>query len=220
MTDWLPFHIFDSHPVKAALSLKGRNAREDWEALAREMGFTSVAQLTQVHGKKIVRARGHTIPPYEEADALVTDVPGLLLMVRVADCSAVSLYDPEQRAIGLVHAGWRGLVAGIVREAVAAMREEFRSRPESLLAAVSPSLGPCCSEFSRPEEEIPREFHGFIRDRRRVDLWGILEEELAGSGIRPANLEFVKQCTRCASERFYSHRRGEEERMGAFLGLR
>jgi YfiH family protein len=219
MTEWLPFHSFDGHPVTAALSLRGKDAREDWEELARELGYSRVAQLTQVHGKRVIRVAAQACLPFEEADAMVTDVPGLLLMVRVADCAAISLYDPERKAIGLVHAGWRGLVAGIVGEAVGAMRKECGTRPESLIAAVSPSLGPCCSEFSRPEEEIPSEFHSFIRDGRKVDLWGLIEGVLARSGIHAANVEFVRECTRCGKEQFYSHRRGDEKRMGAFLGL-
>lgn len=219
MTDWLRFHSFDQHPVTVALSLRGNDARHDWQELAQELGFSRVAQLAQAHGNSVIRVSGPSTPPYVEADAMLTDAPGLLLMVRVADCAAIWLYDPEKRAIGLVHAGWRGLVKGIVCNAIAAMNKEFGSRPKSLIAAVGPSLGPCCSEFSRPQEEIPREFHSYVRGRRNVDLWGLIEGELAGSGILEDNVEFMKECTRCGKERFYSHRRGEKERMGAFLGI-
>jgi len=99
----------------------------------------------QVHGTRVARVgredRGRVCP---QTDVLITDVPGIALMQRYADCLPVLLYDPVHRAIGLAHAGWRGTLAGVTRKAVQAMRSAFGSRPADLIAGLGPGIGPCC----------------------------------------------------------------------------
>jgi YfiH family protein len=216
---WQHFEIFRGHPVRAALSLRGKNALKECQLMAAELGFRSIAQLRQVHGNRIIRVEGETPPPHQEADALTTDVKELLLMVSVADCAPVFLFDSKSAAIALVHAGWRGIVSGIVSSAISIMQEEYGSAPEDLIAAVGPSLGPCCASFSDPTHELPHRLHAFIGEGNRVDLWAIIDDQLKNSGVREENTEFMKRCTVCYPDEFYSHRRGESERMGAFLGF-
>lgn len=216
---WLEFGIFDGMPVRAAFSKRGVDARTHWREMAADLGFEHVAQLEQVHGNRVVRVERETDEPYPAADALTTKVRGLALLVRVADCASVYLFDPANRAIGLAHAGWRGLVSEVIGNTVKTMVGEFGTEPADILAAVGPSLGPCCARFTDPRREIPPDYHGFITDGGTVDLWGIARHELLAAGVGEKNTEQVRRCTRCGGPDFSSHRRNDEERMGAFLGL-
>ena len=108
--------------------------------------------------------RGHIWPGY---DTLVTDEPGVPLLLRYADCTPVLIYDPAHHALAVVHSGWRGTVQGATGAAVAALASEFGSRPADMIAAIGPSIGPCCYEvgedvtgavraaFERPDELLP-----------------------------------------------------------------
>ncbi len=92
-------------------------------------------------------------PRTARGDALFTDRPGLLVAVRTADCLPVLLADPRRHAVGAVHAGWRGALAGVVEKAAGEMRRLFGSRPGDLLAALGPSIRACCYEVGPEVEE-------------------------------------------------------------------
>jgi len=216
----LKFKIFEGHRVEAAFFPRGNDARFDWKMMSEELGFEKVAQLRQVHGNRVIRISGETLPPYDEADALVTAVRGVLLAVRVADCASVFLYDPVVKAVSLVHAGWRGLVSGVIPVALGTLKDDFGSAPGNLLAAAGPSLGPCCARFSVPEEELPEKLHQYILEEKMVDLWAIVADQLRSSGVHENHTELIHRCTACHPDQFYSHRKGDAERMGAFIGLK
>ena len=77
-------------------------------------------------------------------DAMITDLPDIPLMILIADCVAIGLYDPRQNAIGIAHAGWRGTTAGIAQLTISKMMDIYGSDPEDMFASISPSIGPCC----------------------------------------------------------------------------
>ena len=182
-----------------------------------------VTSARQVHGERIVRVgpddAGST---FEGTDGLITDVPGVLLLLRFADCVPVWLYDPRHHAIGLIHAGWQGTVQCIAAKAVRAMGAAFGSRPDELLAGLGPAIGPCCFEVG-PDvivplcAAMPGEGEAFLTqrqgDRAHLDLWGANAAQLRGEGVR--HIEVADLCTSCRVDEFYSHRR-EEGRTGRF----
>ena len=88
-------------------------------------------------------------------DGVVTNVPGLLLAIKTADCVPILLADPEQQAVGAFHAGWRGTLARIVEKGVGVMRKEFGSDPANIKAAIGPGIHGCCYEVS---EELRDQF--------------------------------------------------------------
>ncbi len=90
-----------------------------------------------------------------KGDGLITSQPGVLLAIKIADCLPVLIVDPERRAIGAFHAGWRGTVRRIVEKGVGEMRKHFGSEPAKLLAAIGPGVGSCCYETG---DEVEREF--------------------------------------------------------------
>jgi YfiH family protein len=81
---------------------------------------------------------------YEECDALITNICELALVITIADCVPIMLFDPMNKAIGVVHAGWRGTANGIVKRAVEKMREDFNTDAKNILAFIGPSAGVCC----------------------------------------------------------------------------
>ncbi len=146
-----------------------------------------------------------------DADALWTDRPGPAIVVLTADCTPILLADTSRRRIGAVHAGWRGLLSGIVEEAV-----ERMGGPDGLTAFVGPSIGPCCYEVGSDVTTPAREALGDVirtaDGREHLDLWAGSLVALGRAGVRevwPAAL-----CTRCEPDRFYSHRAGARGRQG------
>ena len=176
----------------------------------------------QVHGREVLTVA----PPLDDArvagegDAMITDLPGKVLAIQVADCQPVLLYDPVRRAVGNVHSGWRGSVVDIVGATVGAMEERFGCRPEDLVAGIGPSLGPCCAEFVNYREEIPEAYHDFRDERNHFDFWAITRLQLRRAGLREENIETAGLCTRCNPDNFYSWR-GEKTagRFVAVIGL-
>jgi YfiH family protein len=131
-----------------------------WAAAARSIGADpgAVVRLRQVHGATIfvagsdgARSDGDGPPP--QADGVITSSPGLALAVRVADCSPILLADRRLPVVAAIHAGWRGSCAGIVAATVAALARSFGSSPHDLVAAVGPSIGPCCYRVGREVRE-------------------------------------------------------------------
>lgn len=194
-----------------------RNRSRALAAVGGELGAWTGAR--QVHGTAILRAGAETrgagwdspATVVPDADALWTDEPDVGLVVLTADCVPILLADPGRRRIAVVHAGWRGLVAGMVEEAVAAV-----GSPGSLAAFIGPAIGPCCYEVGDDVAGPASERLGDVvrrkGDRTHLDLWRGASTALARAGVReiwPAAL-----CTRCEPDRFYSHRAGARGRQG------
>jgi YfiH family protein len=193
----------------------------------------------QVHGRRVSVVTGELIgsgagdldSAIPETDAMITDIPDVPLVVLIADCVAVSLYDPVNNAIGLAHAGWRGTAAGIVVATVEKMTEAFGSSPEDLVAGVSPSIGPCCYEVGSEvagkfRDSYPASVDRVLRDVQtadggigtHLDLWAANRLQLTDVGVRDANIETSRMCTSCRTDLFYSHR-AERGRTGRFASV-
>ncbi len=153
-------------------------------------------------------------------DALITNKKDFFLGVQVADCQAVLLYDPVQKVVANVHVGWRGSVANLLKYTVSVMEEYFSCFPVDMVAGICPSLGPCCAEFVRYKEEIPRRFWKYKDDRDHFDFWSISRDQLSDSGIRNENISISRICTKCNTNLFYSYRKEKTTgRFAAVIGL-
>jgi YfiH family protein len=161
----------------------------------------------QVHSSRLAVVEG---PVQEESlagvDGLLTDVPGVALLIQHADCQAVVLYDSKKRAVANIHCGWEGSVSGILVKAVIKMAEAYSSRPQDLWASVSPSLGPCCAEFKDWKRLLPRSFHDFQTVPAHFDFWAITRWQLRSAGLPSEQIEISRVCTAC-SEDYFSYRR-------------
>jgi YfiH family protein len=166
-----------------------------------------LAMIWQQHGSRIVRASARSSPtagaPLEQADGLWTDEPGQPVSVLTADCLPIALCRTRGTpAVAAIHAGWRGLLAGIVEAAAGALGGG------RLAAAIGPGIGPCCYEVG---DDVARPFrarfgNGVLKSGR-LDLWLGAERLLKAAGCREVHR--TELCTACDGERFFSHRRDQ-----------
>jgi len=172
---------------------------------------TDLATVRQIHSDVIVVAEHSGC--LAEADALITDRPGITLSIRTADCLPVLIADPGHRAIAAVHAGWRGTALGIVPKTVQAMAVEFGSRPEDLVIAIGPGIGACCFEVG-PEVAIQFQQWFPERDlsgRTTVDLLETITRQLRRNDGTVGHLATANLCTVCDAALFHSYRRDREQ---------
>lgn len=172
----------------------------------------------QVHGDKIMLITERPDQPFE-ADALITQKKTLPLGIKVADCQGVLIFDPKTNSIAAIHSGWKSSVLNIIGKTVKKMGQVFGSNPADLVIGISPSLGPCCAQFSDPEKELPEFVHPFIKGKN-VDFWSLSLQQLKEVGVPENQIEIVKECTNCNLNRYFSHRNGDKGRMAVFIGLR
>jgi polyphenol oxidase len=182
--------------------------RKNRELVKQALQLDRLVSARQVHGDTVYCYSGDMSgeDEIERADALITDRPGAGLMIQQADCQAILLFDPVRPAIGAIHCGWRGSVAGIIGKTIAGMGEFFGTDPGYLQAAVSPSLGPCCAEFVNYEKELPAAFHRFQVSETFFDFWDITRWQLRECGVNREAIAVAGICTVC-SEDYFSYRR-------------
>jgi YfiH family protein len=153
-------------------------------------------------------------------DAMITNVPGIFLVIQVADCQAVMIYDPENHVIANLHAGWRGNVQNIIGRTLNIMKDRFNSAPADLRVGISPSLGPCCAEFVNYQKEFPEIYWRFKDDGQHFDLWALSRDQLREEGVSAENISISGLCTRCHADTFFSYRAQKETgRFAAVIGL-
>lgn len=180
--------------------------------------------MRQVHGTEIlvIRTAGDLCETRaRSADAIITNVPGLALLVKQADCQGIILFDPNRSVLAVAHCGWRGNVADILGAVVVRMKRDFASEPGDLLACIGPSLGPCCAEFVDYETLFPEHFQAFKVGQTHFDLKAISQCQLLNAGVRHENIHISNICTRCRTDLFYSYRgEGATGRFGTVAMLR
>jgi hypothetical protein len=193
------------------------------------VGPGAIHYARQVHGARCLVA--DDVPPglAGVGDALITAAPRRPLAIFTADCLAVVLADPECRVLAVAHAGWRGTVTGLLGHLVALLVSRFGVRPAHLLAAIGPSIGPCCYEVDEPvtgplRAAFPREWARWARPhgpgRWWLDLWQANADQLAAAGVRPEAIVNPRLCTSCRRDLFFSYRReGGSGRLAALALL-
>jgi len=195
-----------------------------------------VVTAQQVHGDRIVVVTkehiGRGATRYEEAiadtDALITNIPDIPLLLFFADCVPVLIVDPVHQVIGIAHAGWKGTVDLIGQKTLLAMQKHFGTNPEECLAAIAPSVGPCCYEVDdiviRKLQEPFKNWGTLITqkdDKKYLDLWEANRQQLEQVGMKHSNIVVSKICTSCNKELFFSYRAesGCTGRIGAMIVL-
>lgn len=210
------------------------------ELLAEALGLSldSLTTAKQVHDSEVQIVSGPLEgkgardyrSAIDEADAMITQVPGLCLMILLADCVPIILYDPARRAVGVVHAGWKGTLQFIAEKTVKTLEQAFDSSPQDMVAGIGPSIGPCCYEvgpevvsqikalFGAEDDRVLRMSTG---GRGYFDLWRANLRQLVQAGIPKENIELAETCTCHHLGDFFSHRceKGKTGRfgVGAFI---
>ena len=217
--------IFDSLNFGNPSELTGperdppENIRANFHILLESAGTPpggELVQVFQVHGAAVLTVRpsrpAHAGPGDTKADAIVTDDPRRVLAVRVADCTPVLLSSADGRTVAAVHAGWRGVVSGVLPNTIRVMRD---LDAPNLVSAIGPCIGPdhfevgeeVAAEFSRVFGDSP----GLIRRtpgrKPHIDLKAALALQLRNAGITAVDISDA--CTYRDHDRFYSHRRDQ-----------
>lgn len=222
--DPLAQHLFTTRQLQLP-------SAEAWRALASAVGVAAdhVASLNQVHGREVVTVRGEVPRERPEADALVSRSPDVALVVRAADCVPLLIADRQTRAVAAVHAGWRGTAARVAVAAVESLTREFGSRPEDLIVAIGPAIGPCCYEvgpdlvdaFAAAGHErylIDRWFLTPREKKMRLDVPGANRDQLVLAGVREENIHVSGLCTAMHLDLLTSYR-VEKEKAGRIAGV-
>lgn len=166
---------------------------------------------------------GQLIP---ETDAIITDTPGVILSVTVADCLPIYLYDPRKPAVAMVHAGWKGVHADIVGKTIARMASEFGSDPTYIQAYIGPYLQACHFEV---REDVAKLFSNYSNaiinseGKLHIDLSKIVLKQLSTLGVINKNIKTSAECTYDDRDKFFSYRRDKPActpAMVAYIGLK
>jgi polyphenol oxidase len=196
--------------------------------------FTLLA-MKQIHSDLIQPFSARPAQPCK-GDASITKEPGLLLGTQTADCVPILLVDPHKRALAAIHAGWRGTLARIAQKTVGRMQLEFGSKPTDLLAAIGPSIGPCCYEVAAEfvtkftaqfadaheyfdeartgDEPNPLQWmnmrppgHQPLPKNVHLDLRKANRSQLVAAGLRAKNIFTSDLCTSCRTDLLFTYRK-------------
>jgi len=200
------------------------NVVENYRRYTAALGakLENMAMTRQVHGTYI-----HTVEPVDckadpylperyDSDGLITNLPGVPLVIFSADCLPVLLYDPVKKVICAVHAGWRGTVAGIAPKGVEKMAADYGCDPANILAAIGPGISKCHFET---HSDVPDAVRGILTEEEaascivdhgtgkyHVDLKRVNSLLLQKAGVREENITVDPECTACKTEKYWSHR--------------
>ncbi len=218
---------FSSLNVSYDTGDEASKVRENLRRVRTASKCSSLIYARQSHSSKIVVLQQHpridpaVHYPLHGKDGFITRLSGLLMMIKVADCQAIFLYDPCKRVPAIIHAGWRGSVQNILGNAVHLMRAHFRCESSDIIAGIGPSLGPCCAEFRHWQRNLPPSFSRFRVNENHFDFWAISQHQLLEAGLLRENIEVAGLCTKCFPEIFYSYRgEGETGRFAMAIGIK
>ena len=186
----------------------GTRLSVEWPAVSQ------LAAARQIHSDRVLLVE--TSGPQGEGDALISDRPGLALAIRTADCLPILMADTRTHAVAAVHAGWRGVVAGIASKTIHAMCQAFDSNPADLVVAIGTGIGGCCFEVG-PEVAVQFGQSG----RAKIDLVETTCRQLRRNGVSDGQISTSGLCSYCSPELFESYRRDRDAagRMVAMIGI-
>lgn len=205
---------FDSLNFSISAGDNPADVKKNKLAACKACGIHQLCSLHQVHGDKIHEAVANQ---NFKGDGLVTNQPGIGLIVMHADCQGALFYDPIRKAIAAIHCGWRGNVCNIYQKTVEKMKQLYNCNPEDLRVAISPSLGPSASEFVNYRQELPSCFWPFQVRENYFDLWAISKMQLCNAGILEKHIAIARVCTYNNPNDFFSYRRAKKSGRNASM---
>lgn len=213
----LAFHVGDEADV----------VRENHILLAKQLDYDleQLVHMRQIHSDIVVTVdpKVHNFENPPECDALVTDKPGIPLMVMTADCTPVLLFDPVQNIIAVAHAGRAGAVKGIVPKTIEKMCSDFGSSIDDINVVLGPSIHGCCYEVGEKiANEVTEDGYGFAVTAREgsyyLEVNAIIKKQLEDIGIKKEKLEDIDICNACEHENFFSYR-ADHQKTGRIAGV-
>ena len=224
-------HPWKSLNVGASVGDELVRVQENRDRIFKALGRDPASRydVWQIHSNKVQIVefpRGENAPV--QADIIVTNRPQITLLLRFADCVPILLYDPDVKAIGLIHAGRQGLARNAPQAGVDAMVESYGSKPQNILAGIGPSICPQC--YSVGEDvlldfktkmglDVAKHYFSQKDTHYHLDLWKCSKELLENAGV--TQIEVAEICTAMNITDWYSHRaeKGKTGRFAALIGL-
>jgi len=228
--------IFESLNLAIRVGDKPENVQTNYSRLCAALGITTddIVCSRQVHGTHIrivshkdrcelfLSDRGLNSKPHQ-ADGLITQTPGIALLVYAADCVPILLHDPVRKVIGAVHAGWRGTASGIAGIAVQKMESEFGCLAVDIKAAIGPCISKCCFETDNDvadallssthgsfEKCVSTKYAAAHGTKFLIDLKKANCIALKNAGV--SDVTVSDECTSCLSDKYWSHRKTKGQR--------
>lgn len=215
------------------------NVLKNYSMIADSLGFSAknIISLHQRHTDEIIicdknYCTNYVFSPQKDiADAMITNIGGMLLSIKVADCVPILFYDEKNNAVGAAHCGWRGTLKELQKKTALKMTEIYGSSIDEIKVAIGACISSCCFEVSDDVfEEFYNKFGDYIKpffeskpnDKYNCDLKNINKQLLTDIGIKAENIDISGNCTCCEEDLFFSHRRDGEKRgtLAAFIGIR
>ncbi|MBX7149775.1 peptidoglycan editing factor PgeF [bacterium] len=229
MTPILASRLLSEYNEKITHGFTTRFIGDDTHQIEHFSGITAdqIFGVKQIHSNKAIRLSPTNPGSKPEADALVTEQFGQYISIRTADCVPILLYDPVSHQVGAVHAGWRGLIAGVLENTLKEMAI-LGTQNSNLLAAVGPFICKNCFEVGEEVvEEFIKKFGTTFKiypgegKKSFIDLGAGIQKILEESGVPKSQIEFLPFCTRCHNDLFFSYRNGDiQMRNLSFIGLK
>ncbi|WMJ74207.1 peptidoglycan editing factor PgeF [Cytophagaceae bacterium ABcell3] len=192
------------------------NVKENRKRLASALKVDRLVFPEQTHSDHVKVVLSEKDLDYlKDTDGLVTQMKGLCIAVMSADCVPVLIYDPVEKVVGAVHAGWRGTVSLIAQKAVKAMIRNFNCEPQNMIVGIGPSI---CKEVYETGSEVVSAFHRVFGKEERIvtvnpgtgkghlDLWEANKVQLLDIGVLPGHIELAETCTYKENKQYFSAR--------------
>ena len=212
---------YESLNISFSVGDDAEHVTKNRRRIQQAFGAQRLQEMNQVHGDRILVLNNEQSGPSHgkvpAVDAAVTTLPGVALMVKQADCQGIVLVEPARKAVAVVHCGWRGNVLNLPAGVVEKMRFSLGCSPAEMRAAIGPSLGPCCAEFTSYKTLFPKHFRRFLVGTNHLDLWELSRTQLLEAGLPKGGIEISGICTRCHTDLFFSYR--GEKTTGRFATL-
>jgi polyphenol oxidase len=187
-----------------------------------------IITMKQVHGDQIIQVKDKNIKEAGEADGMMTSEEAAYLGVLTADCVPILFVVPERKIAAIVHAGWRGTLAGIAAKMIRRLGENYGIAPEQVEAALGPSIGACCYEVGKDvTKPVVEKWDGIAqsslqtRDGKQfLDLRNLNRAILERARVPSKQIFEIGPCTACATDDFFSYRKEQKEtgRQISFIG--
>ena len=219
--------------VKIAISttnMDAKNLDDVNNAFKDVFTLKNLSKNKQIHSNIVNKVDKDNIGQIIDGDAIITNEKNVPLLILTADCVPVVLVDKVNKAVGLVHAGWRGTYGKICSETLQSMKENYNTNTEDVVAIIGPSIGKCCYEVSYDLVEkfsalLPNADEKIyeIRDEKYyLDLWEINTQILKEFGVLKSNIINMNICTSCNCNRFFSYRKHDKtpKRIGTFIEIK
>ena len=195
-----------------------KNVNKNRENLAIKLGFKNqdLVYMNQVHGNNVIVVNENSNKLIENCDAIITASKNLPLMVMVADCIPILMFDENKEVIAAIHAGRNSTFLKIAQITAQKMIEEFNCEASNIKVIMGPSIQKCCYEVSDELALIVKSSFGkeFVKNRY-IDLQGINKMLLKNIGVKDIQISDI--CTKCSNKPYYSYR--QDKSCGRFAGV-